>query len=69
MPDITDADIQQLFKEYPLAREATRRIVAEREAAELRAQLEAKTGGTGDAEARAEGKPAQAEAKAKVKPS
>lgn len=37
---ITDADLQQLLAESPLANEQMRRIVAEREKAELLKQLE-----------------------------
>jgi ribosome-interacting GTPase 1 len=43
---ITNADIQALLAQNPLATEQLRRIIAERELAELRAELEERKNGS-----------------------
>jgi hypothetical protein len=43
---ITDADLQALLAQNPLAAEQLRRIMAERELAELRAELEERKNGS-----------------------
>jgi hypothetical protein len=48
---ITDADLQTLLAQNPLAAEQLRRIMAERQVAELQAQLAASNGSEGDVEA------------------
>ena len=48
---ITDADLQTLLTQNPLAAEQLRRIMAERQVAELQAQLAASNGSEGDVEA------------------
>jgi hypothetical protein len=48
---ITDADLQALLAQNPLAAEQLRRIIAERQVVELQAQLAASNGSEGTAEA------------------
>ena len=48
-PEITDADLQTLLRENPLAAEQLRRIIAERQREELLAQI-ASQNGTAEAE-------------------
>jgi hypothetical protein len=43
---ITDADLQALLSQNPLAAEQLRRIMAERELAELRAELDERKNGS-----------------------
>jgi hypothetical protein len=48
---ITDADLQALLTQNPLAAEQLRRIMAERQVVELQAQLAASNGSEGNVEA------------------
>ena len=48
---ITDADLQALLAQNPLAAEQLRRIMAERQVVELQAQLAASNGSEGNVEA------------------
>jgi hypothetical protein len=48
---ITDADLQMLLAQNPLANEQLRRIIAERQVIELQAQLAASNGAVDIAEA------------------
>ena len=50
-PQITDADLQALLAQNPLAAEQLRRIMAERQVVELQAQLAASNGSEGNVEA------------------